>query len=1027
MHRTSSPFVLAPGLCLLLATSLVSACAAYPEGLRETPDGDGPVVRVDWDAEPLPDIPFPNDLATRLDRSSPTGLRLNVSQLAHTFQESEARKKLDELAGFGVYAPIWVGFDARVDLADVAARHKDDPRVGAERFDDDALLVINVDPDSPDYLKPVALDLGEGRYPYDVVKTDRYFPISLDGVGLPTNDARMDSPTLVFETAEEDLNDNGLLDPGEDTDDDGVLDHPNVWPEGGDPRADLLTWYEIETNTLIARPVRPLREQTTYAVVLTDRLVGLDGSPVRSPWQYVNHTRQTAALSPLEDALPALGLSVDHVAYAWTFTTGNATGELVDVSRGLRGEGPFKALAGRFPAAVQEALPMHEMSGVPETWWLPADVLVQTLTDLGLYDPDKEGAVFVANYTQFTAALVGGSYQTPYLLADRDDGGYDDADEWWKLDATTGEVAAQAARVPFTCTLPMAREGLSQPYDVALWGHGYGSSRFDMLNFAWVANRMGMAACAIDYPGHGPSIDPQDLVLIDSILQARGLSTFLTHLQDARYRDLNNDGRRDSGGDQWTADAFHTRDMVRQAAVDWIQLTRALQACGSGTMALPGGGEAVSCDWDGDGTADVGGMDATYTASGGSLGGINVAVATAVMPELGATVPIVPGGGLLDIALRTEIGGAVEAMAGRLMTPLVAGYPTAEGGLDLVMVVNSVTDMVALRIATLPSFPAGGHVEVENLHTGDLVSAHLREDGSFRLSIAADALDPYEKRVVAGMPLEGPAEGQTFPVEDTTLLGDSLVVHVFDASGAEVHTVSEWAQDTTHEGVVMPAGSTLVAGSYGFGHPRNTPDLRRLAMTFAMILEPGDPIAYGPLLWERPVESLGGVAHNVLIMPVPGDPIVNINTGVALARAAGLIEQDAIDDRYGMTVDAWLAEKGVIQGLEEHGGQTCADGTPCLFDPDDLDDGQDGTGAPSEAPLRLVTETGVGVSALRMPYVRTTGQHGFGTPDVALPFDINTFAIFQIGSYLASGGTSVTDDPCLEDGSCSWIPALETP
>ena len=31
--------------------------------------------------------------------------------------------------------------------------------------------------------------------------------------------------------------DTGQLDFGEDTDNDGVLDHPNVWPEGGDPRA----------------------------------------------------------------------------------------------------------------------------------------------------------------------------------------------------------------------------------------------------------------------------------------------------------------------------------------------------------------------------------------------------------------------------------------------------------------------------------------------------------------------------------------------------------------------------------------------------------------------------------------------------------------------------------------------------------------------------------------------------------------------------------------------------------------------
>ena len=39
-------------------------------------------------------------------------------------------------------------------------------------------------------------------------------------------------------------------------------------------RADaLMTFYESETNTLIARPVEPLRERTTYAVVVTRRLL----------------------------------------------------------------------------------------------------------------------------------------------------------------------------------------------------------------------------------------------------------------------------------------------------------------------------------------------------------------------------------------------------------------------------------------------------------------------------------------------------------------------------------------------------------------------------------------------------------------------------------------------------------------------------------------------------------------------------------------------------------------------------------
>ena len=278
---------------------LLLACAAPPEGLRATPDGTGPLVTVDCDAKPLADIPFPNDLATRADFTSPTGLRLNIPLAADTNQEAESRAKIDQLTGFGIYSPLTVGFQADLDLDDIVTRHRDDPLYGDARFGDDAIYVVNVDPDSPDYGRPVAFDLGEGRFPMDAARGDRYFP----------NDTRATSPSLVFDTVDEDVNQNGL------------------------------SWYERTTHTLVLRPNVPLREETTYAIVLTERLVGEDGAPVRSPWEYVNHLSQTEALRPLEGLLPTWGLTLDDVAFAWTFTTGRVTSDLVDIHRGLEGEG----------------------------------------------------------------------------------------------------------------------------------------------------------------------------------------------------------------------------------------------------------------------------------------------------------------------------------------------------------------------------------------------------------------------------------------------------------------------------------------------------------------------------------------------------------------------------------------------------------------------------------------------------------------------------------------------------------------
>ena len=76
---------------------LVACNDILPSGLLETPEGTGPMVHIDWDAEPLPEIPFPNDLATRPDPTSVTGLRVNISEVAPTHTEQEARQKLNEL------------------------------------------------------------------------------------------------------------------------------------------------------------------------------------------------------------------------------------------------------------------------------------------------------------------------------------------------------------------------------------------------------------------------------------------------------------------------------------------------------------------------------------------------------------------------------------------------------------------------------------------------------------------------------------------------------------------------------------------------------------------------------------------------------------------------------------------------------------------------------------------------------------------------------------------------------------------
>jgi hypothetical protein len=415
--------------------------------------------------------------------------------------------------------------------------------------------------------------------------------------------------------------------------------------------------------------------------------------------------------------------------------------------------------------------------------------------------------------------------------------------------------------------------------------------------------------------------------------------------------------------------------------------------------------------------SDIGGPDGEVFIIGGSLGGINSGVAAGVIPGVTAWIPVVSGAGLLDVGTRTEIGGAVEAMVGRLISPFFIGRPNeTDGTLDIIQVVNSYTDMEELHVATLNDFPAGGTITVENLSNGEERVGMIPEDGRFRLPIPADALDGMEKAaettIVPGMPVA---------VDDTTRFGDQFALTFRDAEGNISHELDTWESDVTHEGIIYPAGQPLVAGNEGFGHIRGTPEVARVTRVFASIIEAGDPVAYAPYYQEGHPELDNG-PQNVLIAPSIGDSIVNVATGIAHARAAGYIARDQADDRWGISEDQFLIDRRVVQGLEEWGPYTDENGESVLFDPDDLEEEFDVFGEPSDEPLRATIDTESGQSGMRLFYVDPQGTHGFGVPDASLEFDMNTYAIFTAASYFHDRGQVIRDDICLEDTSCEWIP-----
>ncbi|HBQ14982.1 MAG TPA: hypothetical protein DEF51_28935, partial [Myxococcales bacterium] len=157
------------GLSLLLL--LLGGCASdLPEGHRATPEGDGPRILWDLYAEPLPDIPLPNDVATWPDPSRATGRRLNASLLVDTETERQIRRYFDELDGWGTFAPITIPFDAEIDVADLLERQGGADNFHERDFPDHAVYVINMETGVP-----ALLDLNGGNFYYTATHVDQYW------------------------------------------------------------------------------------------------------------------------------------------------------------------------------------------------------------------------------------------------------------------------------------------------------------------------------------------------------------------------------------------------------------------------------------------------------------------------------------------------------------------------------------------------------------------------------------------------------------------------------------------------------------------------------------------------------------------------------------------------------------------------------------------------------------------------------------------------------------------------------------
>lgn len=991
-------------LIVFLTCALFSCASPEGTGLALTNTaGTGPKVKFDVFHKPLPEIPLPNDFATRFDATSPTHRRLNASQLAPTSWEKKTRANLDALDGWGTLAPITVSFDGQLDIENIITRHRGD----RYQNKDDVLLVVNVTPDSPDFCQAAPIDLGDGLFPIRL-DTPQYYP----------DDPRGGLMNMLFEEVEEDTNHNGLLDPGEDTDMDGVLDHRNS-RSATDPT--LLSFYERETNTLIARPVYPLREETTYAVVLTKNLVGLDGQPVRSPYPYVNHAAQTRALKPLADTcLAKLGFAIDDVTFAWSFSTQSVTKDMVTVRDGLYGIGPMARLATEFSTDPIVKDGRTRTPGV-NAKIVPGETFIslakQLYSRFGSGSSPEQEKIFFDNFAMIDFHTVGTIDSPQFFPRFEADGKTQLSlnDQVWQLDPITGVAFVRHEAVTYWLMVPKNRHGAPAP--VAIFVHGHGSNKFDAINVAGFLARMGIATLGIDGVSHGVDQDPVVLEVVRGQFRALGIEGLGQGIVDGRALDQNGDGKLDSGADYWTSYLFHTRDVVRQTGVDLMQVVRVLKSFdGVRTWKYDSNGDGkpdLAGDFDGDGVVDVGGS-APVHLFGGSLGGILSSYVGGLEPKLETIVPIIGGGTLGDIGTRSSLGGVRDAMVLRMMAPLVL----LRDGV-VYEALPDLTEYKEVKVATLTSTPAPGSIAVlRNLDSGEWRCARVQPNGRLRVAVSSDQGARLALEFYAGELPSREREG-------------------CEPVGDPVQRIANFESDVAWQAKTFAAGSDFVALGDGFGLRRGNPELRRMLGLAQVALESADPANTAPFMHQERTLTYGTgetVSTRAFYINTLGDPGVPTATGIALTRAAGLVNFRDVDPRYGKTVQQVLLDTGTVEGAEASNRYFNTKGEPVLMDIENLQalssKGGDGFDVPRLAPpLRIIRQNsaaqGGGISAQLFPMMNPLGVHGFPKPTPEAQFDLGSLLINQMIRYLASDGTQLDFDTCQLDWSCTWLPSLQ--
>ncbi|MBE0504615.1 MAG: Ig-like domain-containing protein [Desulfuromonadales bacterium] len=418
-----------------------------------------------------------------------------------------------------------------------------------------------------------------------------------------------------------------------------------------------LSTVDPTNSTLVILPIKPLKSQTSYLLMLSNGIKGADGQDPQTSAHYLiaktpNSLVGTpaATLEPVrqlvnyqEAALAGQEIDKSTIILSWTFTT-QSTGNVLSAVR----------TAATGTATVNPSP-------------------VRTTADLLGAGPG------IAN-------VYVGQLTLPYYLTNASASPMDPLTTFWQgvsgsnltfLNPTP--VAKSTEAIPLLVSLPNANSGRTKPttgWKVAIYQHGITTNRTTMLAIADSMASAGFAVVAIDLPLHG--------LAPGHPLRSPGERTFDLDLVNNTTGAPGADGFADSSGTHFInlASLLTSRDNARQGIADLFALTKSLS----------------TIDVDGDSLADFDSSEMYFI--GHSLGGILGSVFLAQEPTVKAAVLGMPGGGIAKL-LDGSASFGPKIAAGLATKGVIKGTAAYESFLGATQTVIDSADPINYTAATV--------------------------------------------------------------------------------------------------------------------------------------------------------------------------------------------------------------------------------------------------------------------------------------------------------------------------------------